>query len=96
MTYHNTNDLSGQTLIDFEARAGRQQDIVYQAMLRLGKASPSKVWKDTGEAFLLTSIRRSLSDLTHAGKLVKTNEKTISVHGGPEHVWTLKPKEQAA
>jgi len=36
---------------------------------------------------LLTSVRRSITNLTKSGRLTKTKEKKTSIYGRPEYVW---------
>ena len=89
MTYWNTTHETGQTLIDFSAKADRQDDRVQDVLRSLGKASPSQVWIALGRAYPITSIRRALTCLTNEGKAVKTGDKVSGAYGRPEHLWAL-------
>ena len=41
------------------------------------------------EGSLLTSVRRSITNLTKVGRLKKTGVKKTSIYGRPEYVWEL-------
>lgn len=95
MSYYNTTALAGAPYLDAKAKASMQDDAVLQWFnLRLS-GSPSEVHSHlTGSGKLdaatpLTSIRRSITNLTNAGKLVKTDEKRLGVYGRPECVWRV-------
>jgi predicted ArsR family transcriptional regulator len=53
------------------------------------QASPSQVHADILRTSPLTSVRRSISNLTADGKLVKTERKVQGPYGRPEYVWRL-------
>ena len=93
--YFNTVSERGAKLKEYIAKATSQTALVMAAMVRLKTAGPSQVYKDLGGAFLLTSVRRSMTNLSDNGMLTKTADKVMGMNGRDEHVWSL-PKEQAA
>ena len=52
--------------------------------------SPSQVLKLSKLNCPLTSIRRSITDLTAENKLVKAENKVTGTYGRPEYLWKLK------
>lgn len=97
-TFHNT---TGEIGIQLEAftKVAKTQDEVVLKFFNSNKGigySPSKLheyliaYSLIDNATPLTSIRRSLTNLTVAGKLVKTQQKVISKYNRPEYIWKLK------
>ena len=87
--YFNTVSETDAKLKEYTAKATSQKALVLSSMQRLRRAGPSQVFKDLGEAFLLTSVRRSMTDLSDNGALVKTADKVLGMNGRDECVWTL-------
>lgn len=55
-----------------------------------GMLTPSQVWDiGGGSMWILTSVRRSISNLTKAGALVKTDYVQDGPYGRPESLWRL-------
>lgn len=58
------------------------------------KFSPSDIWNffitNTNHNWPLTSIRRSITDLTSDGVLTKLDETKKGLYGKPEFYWQLK------
>ena len=79
------------------AAAGRQDELVlsvFRTGVTAGVAllSPSQVHAigvKRGATWLPTSVRRSISTLTRAQVLVKTDILRAGPHGRPEHYWRL-------
>lgn len=86
--FHNTIHLTGEQLSDALRTAILQDHKVYVIMQHLQTATPSQVHA-CFPGVLLTSVRRSMSNLTHAGKLEKTAVLRDGPYGKPEHVWKL-------
>jgi len=93
-TYYNNTGLSGEELDAAMLQAGRQDRAVLHLMhTASGAMSPSYVWQELirrdeiDSLTPLTSIRRSITNLTRKGLLVKTEEKTIGLFGRPEFLW---------
>ncbi len=96
MSYYNTTHESGQILLDYKAQAANQDYLVLKVFKRLKRPlSPSEVWGFlTGSMEIpmdtpITSIRRSITNLTGRMELRKTNEKGIGKYGRSENRWTL-------
>jgi len=95
MGYYNTTNQSGTPLEESKNKASTQEGKILQLFIRNGKSkfSPSQVWAmGFNEYAPLTSIRRSLSDLTRKGLLEKTNHKVEGLYGRVEYTWRLKSK----
>jgi len=90
--FYNTTHEKGKTLEVFHRKADRQDLKILYTFLTYKKMTPSECWNVyyRKTAVPLTSVRRSITNLTKAGKLVKTNEKKIGIYGRPEYIWELK------
>ena len=93
--HFNTTNLAGSELKKATRKATSQMALVLASMQRLKKAGPSDVYRELGGAFLLTSVRARMTNLSDNGELVKTTEKQLGMNGADEYLWTL-PKEQEA
>jgi len=89
MKFHNTTNLYGTGLKTSINKAKTQDDIIleYLKTNKGVKASPSMVLSRTILKCPMTSIRRSISNLTATGHLVKTEEKVTGIYGKPEYLW---------
>jgi len=91
MSYYNTVPIQGDLLAQAHRIAG-QQDQAVLAIFQDGKPhTPSDVWQrlvNGGRNLLLTSVRRSVTTLEHAGALVKLDEVRMGPHGRPERLWS--------
>lgn len=86
--FYNTTRESGQLLMDFRAATARQEDILTGLFQMYGSLSPKRIEELTG--YPRTSIARALRNLTIEEKITKTELKTQSRYGRPEHIWTIK------
>jgi|WetSurMetagenome_2_1015567.scaffolds.fasta_scaffold00103_83 hypothetical protein len=94
--YHNTTDLSGETLDKKEAKALTQDDkvLAFFSQNPGENFTPYEVWKYMNLYNVpITSIRRAISNLTKAGYLVKTSIKRAGQYGELNFAWTLKINE---
>ncbi len=91
-SYHNTTKLDGEELIQREAKARKQDDVVLDVFRRHQRSafSPEMIWNMTGQSCPLTSIRRSISNLTKAGHLIKTDQKKVGMYGAKSYLWKYK------
>ena len=94
MSFFNTTSEQGIDLVHYEIKAVKQEDAVLEIMKIHGSLSPSQVlskyWIKTGKTHTpLTSIRRSLSNLTKAGHLEMTEQKMYAGYGRKEHFWKV-------
>lgn len=88
--FHNTTPLTGEQLAIAFAVAENQDQIVMRIMDDGVSRTPSQVWQlgyHMGRQWLLTSVRRSMSNLEHAGALTKLDEQRDGPYGRPERVW---------
>lgn len=92
MTYFNTNKESGTTLAKSEAKAKTQEGAVYRFFETnpTVSATPSHVQNLVLATCPLTSVRRALTNLTNAGKLIKTPVMADGSFGKKVHTWRLK------
>jgi hypothetical protein len=91
--YFDTTRLPQPELEDATATA-KYQDAVVLAIFQSRDCplSPSMVWKfglERKSSWLLTSVRRSMSTLTKAGKLTKLPVKVVGIHGRREFIWEV-------
>ena len=94
--FHNTVEATGKELSQYRHKAS-SQDAKVLAWFRTYEqsATPSKVWKLVFDNRVpLTSVRRSLSNLTASGDLVKTDQQKRGIYGRPEGVWALPRNTQ--
>lgn len=87
--YFNTTNETGQTLKTYQAKATEQERRILAIMQDLGMASPSQVHAAIGKTCPLTSVRRAMTNLTNAGRLVKMEQKVVGAFGRREHVWKI-------
>lgn len=88
--YHNTTHVEGTELRTRTARANVQQEAVLQYFRTQRIASASQVHKGLGERFLLTSVRRSITNLTKSGVLDKTHLKAMGPFGAREYIYAIR------
>lgn len=100
--YWPTTPLSRDQLVG-AMRVAEQHDEAVIAIYRAahGPLSPSQVWQqgiDHGRKWLLTSVRRSITNLADpkAGVLVRLHGHRMGMHGRPEGLWALPAKDAAA
>lgn len=99
--FYATTPLTRQQLAG-AIRVAEQQDEAVLAIFRgsQGRAlTPSQVWRvglEGGRNWLLTSVRRSMTNLTDAEVLVRLSTTIPGPYGKPEHQWALPVKGVAA
>ena len=99
-SYYNTNREKGEELETSKERALRQQNRILSFFLSFPDSSfsPEEVWKTIYfDETPITSIRRAITNLTDAGKLIKTQEMKVSSYGKKCHSWKAvirKPIQQ--
>lgn len=101
--FHNTIDANAEELEQHKAKAESQGDQI----LRIFNGHPErdftpceihgklwyKLWDDRP---LLTSVRRSITDLTRHGSLERTNTRRLGAHGAMNYTWRLRQKPNTA
>ena len=95
MFYNTTNELQPE-LRECWTKAENQDKKVYDFFCQMGgQWIPEDVWdflvryEHIGKNTPLTSIRRSITDLTKEGKLIKTETKKIGSYGRANYCWKL-------
>jgi hypothetical protein len=93
LSFHNTTNLGGQQLKDATQTAKKQDAVIMQIFKQAARPlSPSQALsycEIKGYNYLLTSVRRTITNLTNAGKLAHTGEYITSPYGRPEGLWEL-------
>ena len=90
--FYNTTGESGEQLEMFKGKAKTQDQIVLRFFKSNPKInySPSQVWRLVfQEKTPLTSVRRSMTNLTGEGLLCQADEKRQGIYGRPEKTWRL-------
>lgn len=89
-SFHNTVHLTGYDLSVAIQKAKNQEAVVLAIMSSGRLMSPSEVWKvgeQAGKRWLLTSVRRAISNLEDDGALIKTDTTIPGPYRMPEHCW---------
>lgn len=94
MNFYNTNQEKGTVLRQSRSQAARQEAAIleYYQKRPFQPISPSqlaRVFRD----WPITSIRRAITNLTHAGRLTKTSRMTTGLYGKKEHYWKLRTEK---
>ena len=95
--FYNTISLTGDDLKKAVTTARSQQDAIMIIFENSRKPfTPSAIHGMTtraGHKWVLTSIRRAMSDLTTDGKLRMLPNMKIGPYGAPEHFWEISDKK---
>lgn len=86
--FHNTVKIEGKDLKEAQRRASKQEE----AILAFFRAHNTEIFTpcQVAEQFPnwpITSIRRSITNLTNRGELIKTNLKRLGVYGVINFCW---------
>lgn len=91
--FYNTIGLTGRDLFKSEEKAKRQEDIILQVFAEDGEEmTPFEVSRELetqGYEYPITSIRRSITNLTKSGKLEKTLVRRNGVYGQKNYTWRI-------
>ena len=90
MSYHNTCGI--ENTAEYERKAISQDEVIMRHFRNCAYGtlySPSKLNKWVLRNAPITSVRRSLTGLTKAGLLVKTDMMVDGLYGRPESLWKL-------
>lgn len=96
LDFHNTVPLPEEQLPQARETAAKQKGIVLDFFRQRFSMSftPMEVWKEvnhitSGTSMLLTSVRRSITDLTKGDRLIKCqwSESKMGAYGKPNRVW---------
>lgn len=97
--YHDTVRLSKPERERRSEEARRQTELIEVLFMKHKRLSPSQVWQklmEQGSSILLTSVRRSITNLTNAKVLKKCVDekgkevKVMGMYGSPEGVWEYR------
>ncbi len=96
--YYNTTNENGSLLKVNTKQAENQTELTLSVFQTYPTYtfSADEVWhflidnEAINEQTPLTSIRRAITDLTNAGKIVKTNRKVLGSAGRKTYTWRLK------
>ena len=91
MSYYNTTRQKGEQLKVSWKKTKSQDNKVMEYFNIHGKATPSEVWIhfNRHESNVpITSIRRSITNLTSYNMLSKTGNKKEGIYGRTEYVWS--------
>jgi Fe2+ or Zn2+ uptake regulation protein len=96
LSYYNTNKETGNTLSNSRYRAKSQEEIILSIFREGDLLSPDEVLNicNTENNYLLTSIRRALTNLTNKGLLIKNNVFKIGGYGKKTHTWSLSERSK--
>lgn len=83
-----------------EGKARQQEEAILAFYRWAGKPlSPSQVWSGltcrySFATFLLTSVRRGITNLADQGRLRRTDERVMGPFGAKEFLWELVPAKE--
>jgi hypothetical protein len=96
-SYYNTTHSTHPDLVEYETKAkGQEAKILehFQAT-QMPSWSPSEIRSVVfNKSVPITSVRRGMTNLTNAGRLVKTDTQLPGPYGRPEYRWKLAPEQQ--
>ena len=88
--YYNTTNQTDPMLSSFKAKTFKQDDEILYFFARnpLQSYTPFEIHRAIfDDSVPITSIRRSITNLTNSGKLVKLHNKTMERYGRPNYCW---------
>ena len=92
--FYNTTNTTGEDLQAYRRKAMSQDEIIL-ALYRDGyDHSPSQVLQMVLPNAPITSVRRSITNLTTEGRLKKTGRQVNGMYGRPEYCWRLNDPTQ--
>lgn len=93
-TFYNTTHEHGDTLTASRTQAARQDDQILSLFISNPQAlfAPHEVQRELNVSWPLTSIRRSMTNLTDRGCLEKTGQMRAGTFGKQVHTWRLVPQ----
>tara|TARA_R100000808_G_scaffold17656_1_gene38961 strand:+ start:1935 stop:2243 length:309 start_codon:yes stop_codon:yes gene_type:complete len=102
MSYYNTTNETGKQLTLSWDKSKSQEDLILEFFVFLDAnckgvdaiATPFEVWAQFNDKYPLTSIRRAMSDLTAAGKIVKTSIQRKGKYNKVNFCWKLNKGEE--
>lgn len=91
-SFYNTVGLTNKRLVDAIKKSESQSKAIYLVFKHNPKKhySPIEIHNIFKKSMLLTSVRRSITNLTNAGMLVKTDKKVEGQYGVVNLTWKFK------
>jgi predicted ArsR family transcriptional regulator len=89
MGYYNTTNETGADLSVSVEKNEKQEAVVLRLFQSVGEWQPSHIYEAL-KVYPITSIRRTLTDLTARGYLIKSDVKKKGMYGKSEHVWRIR------
>ena len=97
MAFYQTIDQPGSALKESNKKTRKQEELILDLFVKRNRPlSPSMVLSQSGLKCPITSIRRAMTDLCKAGRIVKTDRQIKGIYGKAEHLWELpllEPKQ---
>ena len=97
MAFYQTIDQPGSALKESNKKTRKQEELILDLFVKRNRPlSPSMVLSQSGLNCPITSIRRAMTDLCKAGRIVKTDRQIKGMYGKAEHLWELpllEPKQ---
>lgn len=88
MTYYNTTNEIGEELSTSIKKNEKQDEVILGLFRKVAEWQPSHIF-ELLKIYPITSIRRTLTNLTAQGFLIKSDVKLMGMYGKKEHVWKL-------
>jgi hypothetical protein len=88
MTYYNTTNEIGAELSTSIKKNEKQDEVILELFRKVAEWQPSHIF-ELLKIYPITSIRRTLTNLTAQGFLIKSDVKLMGMYGKREHVWKL-------
>ena len=90
MAFYETIDQPGSALKESNKKTRKQEELILDLFVKRNRPlSPSMVLSQSGLNCPITSIRRAMTDLCKAGRIVKTDRQIKGIYGKAEHLWEL-------
>jgi hypothetical protein len=92
-SYHNSMPLRDEpTLEVYEKKAKTQDEMILEYMRdnKYPSFTPCQVHRGVGQCWPITSVRRSITNLTRDGHLIMTEELRPGLYGHLNHTWKYK------
>ena len=90
MAFYETIEQTGSALKESNKKTRKQEELIFDLFVKRNRPlSPSMVLTESGLNCPITSIRRAITDLCNAGRIVKTDLQVKGMYGKAEHLWEL-------
>jgi len=89
LKFHNTTNQNAEFVLAESRNCKSQEQIIYQIFKEFGRMTASEVLAKYPKPILLTSVRRSLSNLKFSQQLIKLDETNIGMYKKPEHYYQI-------